>query len=102
MREDELPPDKLAELQELVAEFQRQLERVRVDMRAAAERMHEIAPPTRRELGSEDSDAVAYEESFTIDVTGILDTLRGLPDGAGTSAFVEAYNATHRDWRDAR
>jgi hypothetical protein len=33
------------------------------------------------------------EVGFTIDASGIVETLRSLPDGAGTDAFVAAYNA---------
>jgi hypothetical protein len=41
-----------------------------------------------------------FIESFTIDFSGIVETLSRLPDNAGTPAFVEAYNRTHTDWRD--
>jgi hypothetical protein len=32
--------------------------------------------------------------------TGILETLRRLPNDAGTAAFIAAYDANHPDWRD--
>lgn len=72
----------------LTAEFLAQLARVGVDMRAASPRMHEIGPS--RETENEDG---TTEVVFTIDASGIVDTLRKLPDRAGTDAFVRAYNA---------
>ena len=39
----------------------------------------------------------AQEVVFTIDISGEVEALRGLPDGAGTAAFVAAYNARHPD-----
>jgi len=52
--------------------------------------MLENAPPVMRPMSD-----IEYEMTFTIDVAGILAALRKLPDGAGTSAFVAAYNAGH-------
>jgi hypothetical protein len=72
----------------LTADFLAQLARVGVDMRAASPRMHEIVPPEETE-NADGSTTV----SFTIDASGIVETLRGLPDGAGTEAFVRAYNS---------
>jgi hypothetical protein len=72
----------------LTADFLAQLARVGVDIRAASPRMHEIVPP--RETQNEDG---TTEVVFTIDASGIVETLRKLPDGAGTDAFVHAYNA---------
>jgi hypothetical protein len=76
----------------LTAEFLAQLARVGVDMRSASPRMHEIVPP--RETGNEDG---TTEVVFTIDASGIVDTLQKLPDGAGTDAFVRAYNTRFPD-----
>ena len=74
--------------EKLVREFMQQLERVAVDMQAAFPRLREIASPVERQI-SEDE----VEIGFTVDASGIVKTLRGLPDGAGTDAFVAAYNA---------
>ena len=72
----------------LTADFLAQLARVDVDMRAAWPRMHELVPPL--ETANEDG---TTDIAFTIDASGIVETLRKLPDGAGTDAFVRAYNA---------
>lgn len=88
MKEAPLTPEQQAAAESLVREFMRQLERVAVDMQAAFPRLREIAPPVERQI-SEDE----VEIGFTIDASGIVETLRGLPDGAGTDAFVAAYNA---------
>lgn len=95
MSDDDVSQEERDERQELVAEFQRQLRRVGVDLRAGAPAMHEVLPEQRRDLPDG-----SYEVTFAIDVSGILETLRSLADDAGTAAFVAAYNATHRDWRD--
>jgi hypothetical protein len=50
--------------------------------------MHEIVPP--RETKNEDD---TTEIAFAIDASGIVETPRQLPGGAGTDAFVRAYNA---------
>lgn len=76
--------------EELTAELIRQLERTRVDLRAAHPRMHQVVPPIERESADGTVDV-----QFTIDATGILRTLQQLNDGAGTDAFVAAYNARH-------
>jgi hypothetical protein len=88
MEEAPLTPEQEAAAESLVREFMQQLERVAVDMRAAFPRLRKIAPPVERQI-SEDE----VEIGFTIDASGIVETLRGLPDGAGTEAFVAAYNA---------
>jgi hypothetical protein len=88
MEEQPLTSEQKAEAEALGREFVQQLERVAVDMRAAFPRLREIAPPLERQI-SEDE----VEIGFTIDASGIVKTLRGLPDGAGTDAFVAAYNA---------
>ena len=94
MEESELTPEKEAELDALAAEFERQIERVAVDLQAAFPQMREFAPPVERRITDDE-----FEVSLTIDVSGIVETLRGLPDGAGTAAFVAAYNARQRDVR---
>jgi hypothetical protein len=89
-------PNRDEDGQALTAEFLAQLTRVGVDMRAASPRMHEIDPA--RETENDDG---TNEVVFTIDVSGIIETLRRLPDAAGTDAFVRAYNARFPD-RDPR
>lgn len=81
-------PEQEAAAEMLLREFMHQLERVAVDMQAAFPRLREIAPPVERHI-SEDE----VEIGFTVDASGIVETLRNLPDGAGTDAFVAAYNA---------
>jgi hypothetical protein len=83
-----------AEVGALGAEFMWQIERVGVDMRVAFPQLREIAPPTERLLGDD-----GVEVSFTIDASGIVETLRTLADDAGTHAFVAAYNSS--PYRDA-
>ena len=91
MEEQSLTPEQEAEFEALGAEFMQQLERVGVDLQQASPRLREVAPPVERPI-SEDE----FEVMLTIDVSGIVETLRGLPDGAGTEAFVAAYNARPR------
>lgn len=103
MEWEELSPEQQRQLEADHADFERQLVRTAVDLRAASAHMHEIEEPRRREVDEdedEDEDTERFIMELTIDFTGILETLRRLPDGAGTSAFVAEYNATHRDWRD--
>ena len=83
-----LTPDQQAEAEALTREFIQQLERVAVDMQAAFPRLRQIAPPVERQISYDET-----EVSITIDASGIVATLRALPDGAGTDAFVAAYNA---------
>jgi hypothetical protein len=92
MEERQLSPEHQGAAEALVAEFMRQLERVGVDMPTASPRLREIAPPAERQISDDE-----YEVTHTIDVSGIIDTLRGLPDDAGTAAFVAAYNARSHD-----
>lgn len=92
MEEQQLTPEQATAVEALVAEFMRQLERVGVDMPMASPRLREIAPPVERQISDNE-----HEVMHTVDVSGIVDTLRGLPDGAGTQAFVAAYNARWHD-----
>lgn len=98
MEWDELSPEQQREVEADQAEFELQLVRVGVDLRSVLARLHEIKAPTRQDLASGD-DWATFRMSFTVDVSGILETLRQLPDNAGASVFVEAYNAAHPDWR---
>jgi hypothetical protein len=84
-------PDEERRIRDLEADFRRQMERVGVDLRAEWPHMRELEPPVEREISDDE-----VEVSFTINVTGIVETLRELPDGAGTDAFVAAYNARPR------
>jgi len=88
MEEQPLNPQQEVAGEALGAEFARQLERVGVDMRTARPQLREIAPPVERQISDDE-----YEVTLTVDVSGIIDTLRRLPTGAGMDAFVAAYNA---------
>jgi uncharacterized protein YdiU (UPF0061 family) len=92
MDEQQLTPEQEAAAEALVAEFMRQLERVGVDMPTASPQLREIAPPVERQISDDE-----YEVMLTVDVSGIVNTLRRLPDRAGTDAFVAAYNARSHD-----
>jgi hypothetical protein len=81
-------PEQEAEIEAQTAELIWQRKRVDVDMHAASPRLREVVPSARRDVSND-----AYDETLTIDVSGIVETLRSLPDGAGTAAFVEAYGA---------
>ena len=100
MSEDGSSPEQRPDIDALMADFEAQSVRAGVDLRMAMRSMNEIEAPRQSALLSDES-GESFTESFTIDVTGILDTLRSLPDGAGTSAFVAANNRTHRDWRES-
>ena len=87
IREEDLTPEQRAELEALVQEWDHHLLRVGVDMEAAGPRLRELVPPEEHQI----SDAET-EVTLALDVSGIVETLRGLPDGAGTERFVDAYN----------
>ena len=86
MHEEELSAAQRTDLQAVVAELEREGARVGVDWDAAAPTMRELAPKTERRV-SEDE----IEVNLTIDVMGMLATLRALPDGVGTDAFLAAF-----------
>ena len=86
MHEEELSAAQRTDLQAVVAELEREGARVGVDWDAAAPTMRELAPKTERRV-SEDE----IEVNVTIDVMGMLATLRALPDGVGTDAFLAAF-----------
>jgi hypothetical protein len=88
MQNKPLTAEQEAQAAALTEEFIRQIERVGVDMPAAFPQLRESAPPVERYLSDDE-----VEVSITIDASGIVRTLRTLPDGAGTHAFVAAYNA---------
>jgi hypothetical protein len=87
MREDELTPQQLARIKDSEAALIRHIARVNVDMPSAMQRLH--AEPSFQERISETEFVVEVE----VDGDAILRTLEGLPDRAGTDAFVAAYNA---------
>lgn len=95
----ELSPEQQQRIEADHVELEQHLARVGVDLRAAFPQMHEFAPPREEQLAG-DENSESYMIAFTIDHSGILKTLRQLPDAAGTEAFVAAYNAEHLDWRD--
>jgi hypothetical protein len=99
MHDDQLSPDQRRDIAALVADFERQLARVGVDLGAAGSEMNELEAPKREPAEGDDLEE-SFTETFTVDVSGIVDTLRQLPDGAGTAAFIAAYNRTHPDWRE--
>src|SRR4051812_50079279 len=103
MNDDVPSPEQRRDVEAMYAELEAHLRRVGVDLRDATPRMHEISEPVISNVVPGDTEDVEhYTMSFMVDVSGILETLRGLPDGAGTSAFVAAYNRAHPDWRDGQ
>ena len=98
---DDLTPEQQRQVQADQADFEGQLQRVGVDLHAAWAQMNETEPPQVSEITGEDGEE-SCTETFTMDISGMLMTLRQLPDRAGTSAFVAAYNSEHPDWRDRR
>jgi hypothetical protein len=92
MKEDEFRLEKQAEITALAAEFSRELERVCVDLRAAIPRLEGTDAPLERQVSDDD-----FEVTLTINVSRIVETLRRLPDSAGTEVFVAAYNARWSD-----
>jgi hypothetical protein len=88
IRAEEMTPEQHAEIEGMMLEWDAELGRVGVDMDAARPRLREIAPQSEREIGDAETEVI-----FTLDVSGIIDTLRSLPDGAGTERFIAAYNS---------
>lgn len=86
MMHEELSAAQRTDLQAVVAELEREGVRVGVDWDAVAPTMRELAPKTERRI-SEDE----IEVNLTLDVMGMLATLRALPDGVGTNAFLAAF-----------
>ena len=99
MREDELSPEQRRDAEAFHAELDAQVKRVGVDLRAAMQDLHEVTAPVRSDVAGE-GDSETYMMTFTIDLSGFLETLRELPDAAGTKAFIAAYNAINPDWRN--
>ena len=78
MREDELTPQQLARIKDSEAALIQHIARVNIDMPSALPRLH-AEPPLQERIG---------EAEF---MGAIRRTLEGLPDEAGTDAFVVAY-----------
>ena len=87
MSSDELSPDEEAELERLAQEVVDEAARVGVDWEAARERMRALAEAT----WTESEDSAPAELTVGLDMTLLLDTLRRLPDDAGTARFLAAY-----------
>ena len=71
---------------ELLGEVEREGERVAIDWAVAAERIRALASQQGTAAAGSDSSEMAVG----LDVTLLIRTLRSLPDGAGTDAFVVA------------
>jgi hypothetical protein len=104
VRWDDLSPEQQRQIEAEQVDLQRQLLRTGVDLSAAFGDLIRVEEPRREDRPSDDADddLVSYTVHIdhAVDFSGIVATLRRLPDGAGTSAFVTAYNATHKNWRD--
>lgn len=86
MHDEEMSAAQRADLRAVVAELEREGARVGVDWDVAAPTMRELAPKTERRVADD-----AVEVGLVIDVIGMLATLRALPDGVGTDAFLAAF-----------
>lgn len=86
MHEEELSAAQRADLQAVVAELEREGVRVGVDWDAAAPTMRELVPRAERRVSDDH-----VEVGLVMDVIGMLATLRALPDGVGTNAFLAAF-----------
>jgi hypothetical protein len=92
MTEQPFTPHQEAEIEAIVSELGHHARRVGVDMQEALPRLHAQVPPVERRISSDER-----EMTFSMDVGSILLTLRGLPDDAGTAAFVAAHEARARE-----
>jgi len=88
MDDNALTPDQQVQINALEIEFMKQMERVGVDFQGVGTRLRESQPPVERRVSDDE-----FEVALTVDLSAIVDTLRVLPDAAGTEAFVAAYNA---------
>jgi hypothetical protein len=82
MEWDEPTPEQQKQVEADHVDFERQLARVAVDLRAASFTMNEIEPPQRSEITGDEGEESCIE-SFTVDVSGIrmLDSLRRHANG---------------------
>ena len=69
-----------------ISDLQHEIDRGKVDMHRARVRLREIELPHGRPISPN-----VHEEVHTIELLLLMETLRALPDGAGTSAFLSAY-----------
>ena len=88
IREEDLSPELREELEALIQEWDQHLLRVDVDMELAGPRLRELQPAEERKISETET-----EVTLALDVTGIVEVLRALPDGAGTERFIDAYNS---------
>jgi hypothetical protein len=91
----DLADAQIAALEALLAETEREAERVGVEWDVAAPVLRELAasgtaPPARNGENAEDSVA---EVELGLDAHALRDVLRTLPDGAGTARFLAAFRA---------
>lgn len=89
MKRDALTSQQLAQAESVAADFIRHLHRVHVSMEVASARLFAREAEVEEWINDRE-----LEISLTLDVSSILETLRGLPDDAGTEAFIAAYNAS--------
>ena len=99
MNEEDLTPEQQRHLEAFLADLERELARVGVDRTVAFRRLNKTIAPVVSDVRFEGG-VETHTVSHSIDLSGILETLRSLPDGAGNATFVSAYNAAHPDWRD--
>jgi hypothetical protein len=76
-----------AELERLTEEIERESARVGIDWDAARGRMRDLAE--RHEGMPTEDDSI--EVALGLDATRLVHTLRSLPTGAGTAAFLAAF-----------
>ena len=86
--DEELTPEQEAEIERLAAEVEREAARVGVDWEAAAAHVRELAAQELTPTGDD-----TFEVVLSLDMTTLLETLRQLPDGAGTERFLAAFDA---------
>ena len=85
--ENDLSAEQQEDLQAVVAELEREGGRVGVDWNAAAPTLRSLVTPVVERRISDDE----VEVGVALDVIGMLATLRNLPDGVGTDAFLAAF-----------
>lgn len=83
MSEEEPSDEEIAESDRAIADLNRELERVGVDMRIVREAFR---ARDSEYFGQEASD----DTTFGIDAFSALEGIRTLPSGAGTDAFLKA------------
>lgn len=87
MNQHPLTPEQEREIEALQAELAHHLPRTGVDLSGIGPRLHQSHPAVERRTSDDE-----FELALTIDLSAIVNTLQQLPDGAGTEAFVAAYN----------